>query len=86
MLFAVVVTYFPDSRLQNDRGAPGSGHVPWNDVAQALKDIGYDALVIQSFTNKVKTIAKAAAIWRPFEVSQDALAENGLAFLKRLLA
>jgi D-psicose/D-tagatose/L-ribulose 3-epimerase len=72
---------------ENDRGAPGSGHVPWNDVAQALKDIHYDGpVVIESFTDQVKTIAKAAAIWRPFEKSQDALAENGLAFLRKLLA
>ncbi len=71
---------------ENDRGAPGSGHIPWNDVAQALKDIGYDGpIVIESFTNKVKTIAKAAAIWRPFETSQDTLAQHGLAFLKKLL-
>ena len=71
---------------ENDRGAPGSGHVPWIDVAQALKDIQYDGpIVIESFTNKVKTIAKAAAIWRPFETSQDALAQNGLTFLKNLL-
>lgn len=72
---------------ENDRGAPGSGNVTWPEVAQALKDIGYDGpVVIESFTNKVKTIARAAAIWRPFEPSQDALAENGLRFLKGLLA
>jgi D-psicose/D-tagatose/L-ribulose 3-epimerase len=72
---------------ENDRGAPGSGHVPWNDVAQALNDIDYDGpVVIESFTDKVKTIARAAAIWRPFEKSQDALAQNGLEFLKRLFA
>ncbi|MFN8419147.1 MAG: sugar phosphate isomerase/epimerase family protein [Anaerolineae bacterium] len=72
---------------ENDRGAPGSGHVPWADVAQALKDIGYDgAVVIESFTDKVKSIARAAAIWRAFEPSQDALAQNGLKFLKGLLA
>jgi D-psicose/D-tagatose/L-ribulose 3-epimerase len=72
---------------ENDRGAPGSGNVTWNEVAQALKDIGYDGpVVIESFTNKVKSIARAAAIWRPFEASQDALAQNGLAFLKPLLA
>jgi D-psicose/D-tagatose/L-ribulose 3-epimerase len=71
---------------ENDRGAPGSGHVPWDEVAGALRDIGYDgAVVIESFTDKVKTIARAAAIWRPFEASQDALAQNGLAFLKKLL-
>ncbi len=72
---------------ENDRGAPGSGHVPWQDVAQGLRDINYDGpVVIESFTNKVKTIARAAAIWRPFEASQDALAENGSKFLRSLLA
>jgi len=71
---------------ENDRGAPGSGNVTWQEVAQALKDIHYDGpVVIESFTSKVKTIARAAAIWRSFESSQDALAENGLHFLKKLL-
>ena len=42
--------------------------------------------MIESFTSKVKTIARAAAIWRSFESSQDALAENGLKFLRGLLA
>lgn len=72
---------------ENDRGAPGSGNVTWGEVAQALRDIGYNGpVVIESFTNKVKSIARAAAIWRPFERSQDALAENGVEFLKKLLA
>lgn len=71
---------------ENDRGAPGSGNVTWGDVGQALRDIQYDGpVVIESFTSKVKSIARAAAIWRSFERSQDALAENGLEFLKRLL-
>jgi D-psicose/D-tagatose/L-ribulose 3-epimerase len=55
-------------------------------VRTALHDIGYDgAVVIESFTAKVKSIARAAAIWRPFATSQDALAANGLAFLRGLL-
>jgi D-psicose/D-tagatose/L-ribulose 3-epimerase len=71
---------------ENDRGAPGSGHVPWHSVAQALKDIRYDGpVVIESFTPKVKSIARAAAIWREFEASPDALAENGGKFLRQLL-
>ncbi len=69
---------------ENDRGAPGSGHVPWDDVAQALKDIHYDGpAIIESFTSKVKSIARAAAIWRPLAVSQDDLAKDGLVFLQK---
>ena len=72
---------------ENDRGAPGSGHVPWDEVAQALRDVGYDGpVVIESFTGKVQSIARAAAIWRPLAESQDALARDGLVFLRRLLA
>jgi len=72
---------------ENDRGAPGSGNVTWNDVAQALKDIKYDGpVVIESFTSKVKSIARAAAIWRSLAPTQDDLARDGLKFLKQLLA
>ena len=72
---------------ENDRGAPGSGHVPWNEVRDALKDVKYDGpVVIESFTSKVKTIARAAAIWRSFAPTQDALAADGLKFLRKLLA
>jgi D-psicose/D-tagatose/L-ribulose 3-epimerase len=72
---------------ENDRGAPGAGHLPWGEVAAALRDVGYRGpVVIESFTGKVQSIARAAAIWRPLAASQDALASEGLAFLRRLLA
>jgi D-psicose/D-tagatose/L-ribulose 3-epimerase len=72
---------------ENDRGAPGSGHVAWQDVAQALKDTNYlGPVVIESFTSKVKSIARAAAIWRALAPSQDDLARDGLRFLRSLLA
>jgi D-psicose/D-tagatose/L-ribulose 3-epimerase len=72
---------------ENDRGAPGSGHVPWQEVAKACRDIGFNGpYVIESFTNKVKSIARAAAIWRNFSDTQDALAADGLRFLRKLLA
>jgi D-psicose/D-tagatose/L-ribulose 3-epimerase len=71
---------------ENDRGAPGTGNVDWDGVCQALKDIDYDGpVVIESFTAKVKSIAKAAAIWRSLAPSQDELAAGGLKFLKQLL-
>jgi D-psicose/D-tagatose/L-ribulose 3-epimerase len=72
---------------ENDRGAPGSGtNIMWDSVAKALKDVGYSKqAVIESFTPKTKSIAAAAAIWRDFEPSQDALASNGLAYLRKIL-
>jgi D-psicose/D-tagatose/L-ribulose 3-epimerase len=71
---------------ENDRGAPGSGQVAWKEVAQALKDIHYDGpVVIESFTPQVKSIARAAAIWRPLAASPDALAADGVKFLRELL-
>jgi D-psicose/D-tagatose/L-ribulose 3-epimerase len=72
---------------ENDRGAPGSGHVTWTEVAKALKDIKYDrAVVIESFTSQVEGLAQAAAIWRPLAKTQDDLARDGLTFLRRLLS
>ena len=72
---------------ESDRGAPGTGQVHWDQVAKAIKDIGYDGpLVIESFTPKVKSIARAAAIWRPLADSPEALAENGYKFLKQITA
>jgi D-psicose/D-tagatose/L-ribulose 3-epimerase len=72
---------------ENDRGTPGSGHMPWQDLRQGLADIDYrGAVVIESFASTVKTIARAAAIWRPLAPSQDALAGDGLKFLRQLFA
>jgi D-psicose/D-tagatose/L-ribulose 3-epimerase len=70
----------------NDRGAPGDDHVDWPDLADALRAIGYDGtVVIESFTAENETIATAASIWRPLAASQDAIAVDGLAFLRDLL-
>jgi D-psicose/D-tagatose/L-ribulose 3-epimerase len=71
---------------ENDRGAPGTGLVAWSQVAQGLREIGYQgAVVIESFTPECKAIADAAAIWRPLAVTQDGLARDGLKFLRGLL-
>jgi D-psicose/D-tagatose/L-ribulose 3-epimerase len=72
---------------ENDRGVPGTGQVHWDEVAHALKVVGYDGpVVIESFTSQVKEIARAVCIWREIAPSQDAIAKDGLAFLKQLLA
>ncbi|MEA3334990.1 MAG: sugar phosphate isomerase/epimerase [Chloroflexota bacterium] len=71
----------------NDRGSPGSGNIDWVDIAQALEEIDFEGpVVIESFTAKVKSIARAAAIWRSLAPTQDALAQDGLVFLKELFS
>ncbi len=72
---------------ENDRGTPGTGHVPWGEVGVALKKINYSgALVIESFSTEVKEIARAAAVWRPPAPDRDGLAMDGMAFLRKLMA
>jgi D-psicose/D-tagatose/L-ribulose 3-epimerase len=71
---------------ESDRGTPGSGQVDWDGLARGLREIGYAGdCVIESFTPACQTIAAAAAIWRPLAPSQDALAADGLRFLRGLL-
>ena len=72
---------------ENDRGAPGTGQVHWQAVAEAVKRIGYDNwVVVESFTPEVKVIAKAASIWRQTEKDGMTLARKGLEFLKKTFA
>lgn len=71
---------------ENDRGVPGSGQVDWAGVADALREIDYQGdVVIESFTPEVKSIARAVCIWRDIAPGQDAIATEGLAFLRGLL-
>ncbi len=71
----------------SDRGTPGEDHVDWAGVVTALRDGGYDGpVVIEAFTPKIKEIARAVSIWRQLSESEDALAGNGLAHLKRVFA
>ncbi|MGB6691572.1 MAG: sugar phosphate isomerase/epimerase family protein [Terracidiphilus sp.] len=72
---------------ENDRGAPGSGHVEWPEVFAALREMGYDGwLTIESFGSNIPQIAAAAAIWRDLAATPEAVAFEGLGFLKRMVA
>ena len=69
-----------------DRGAPGADHFDWSRFFTALAATGYaGAVCIESFTAQNETIATAASIWRPLARSQDALAREGLAFLRDVI-
>ncbi|SEJ77811.1 D-tagatose 3-epimerase [Dyadobacter sp. SG02] len=70
---------------ESDRGTPGTGHLEWQGIREALADIGYEgAVVIETFGQPSKELARAACIWRPLANSADELAEEGLAFYKKM--
>lgn len=72
---------------ENDRGAPGSGHIEWDGIFKALSGAGYDGLVvIESFTPEIQEIARAVSTWRPVARSGDDLARDGLRFLREMTA
>ena len=71
---------------ENDRGIPGSGHVQWESMFLGLKDIGYDGwLTIESFGFE-GALSAAVCIWRDIEQSPDAVAFEGVKFLRRAAA
>lgn len=68
-----------------DRGTPGADRFEWDRFAEALADASYKGpICIESFTAHNAAIARAASIWRPLAATQDALAVDGLAFLRSL--
>jgi D-psicose/D-tagatose/L-ribulose 3-epimerase len=70
-----------------DRGTPGEDRFDWSAFLAALRAADYDGpLCIESFTAENAALARAASIWRPLAASPDALAVDGLAFLRQALA
>jgi D-psicose/D-tagatose/L-ribulose 3-epimerase len=70
---------------ESQRGTPGTGIVPWREVAEALRQIDYRGFAtIESF-NPHGRLAPMARAWHPYAESQDTLARNGLAFLSEAL-
>ncbi|HLL41620.1 MAG TPA: sugar phosphate isomerase/epimerase family protein [Segetibacter sp.] len=70
---------------ESDRGTPGTGHLDWKGIKEALNDINYEgAMVIETFGAPSKELAAAACIWRPLANSPDELASEGLQFFKQM--
>jgi D-psicose/D-tagatose/L-ribulose 3-epimerase len=63
---------------ENDRGAPGRGHVPWRDTFRAIKSSGYDGwLTIESFGRSLPELAAATRVWRDFAESPEIVYREG---------
>ncbi|MCB2210399.1 sugar phosphate isomerase/epimerase [bacterium] len=60
--------------VSNTRRAPGTGHLDWNGIREALLSINYDGyLVAETFVRPVGEVGSGMYIWR--ELAPD-LAEN----------
>ncbi|MFH5886430.1 sugar phosphate isomerase/epimerase family protein [Halalkalibaculum sp. DA3122] len=69
---------------ENDRGTPGSGHVPWDETFSTLAEIGYDGwLTIEAFTRDDPDFANSINVWREYNKPWD-VAEQGYAFIKEM--
>ncbi|MDH5363148.1 MAG: sugar phosphate isomerase/epimerase [Aigarchaeota archaeon] len=70
---------------ENDRGVAGTGSVDWDEVFRGLAEIGYNRwITLESFTPEIKSVAASTAVWRQLAPSPEALASEGLKFLKSM--
>jgi D-psicose/D-tagatose/L-ribulose 3-epimerase len=69
---------------ENDRGTPGAGQVAWDTTFSALHEIGYDGwVVIEAFGDALPEGTAATEIWRRMFASEEQLARDGAAFIRK---
>ena len=71
----------------NDRGVPGSGHVPWGEVKESLEAINYDGwIVAEMFVIAGNPASADLNIWRDIEPEASAAASQALEFMRKTFA
>ena len=71
----------------NDRGVPGSGHVPWTEVQSGLREIGYDGwIVAEMFVIMGNPASRDLNIWRNIEPDANDAARRALSFMQASFA
>lgn len=72
---------------ENDRGAPGGGIIPWDDVFTALKDIGFDGYVaMEGYNSSIPGFAWQRGMFHNVCPDVRSFIRQGLDFLKRGLS
>ena len=68
---------------ESDRGTPGYGNIPWDEIYAALAAIGFKGgLAMESFINMPAEVAYGLAVWRPVARDMEEVMGNGLPFLR----
>jgi D-psicose/D-tagatose/L-ribulose 3-epimerase len=72
---------------ENNRKLPGKGHIPWNEVANAIRQINYQGYIsIESFVMADCPYGREFKIWRNMEDRDlDVAAKESLEFLRATL-
>src|SRR5690606_34432215 len=71
---------------ENDRGTPGDGHIPWDEVFSTFAEIKYNGwLTIEAFTRNDPNFANAINVWREYSKPWD-VAEKGFDLIKGMCA
>ena len=64
-----------------NRRVPGRGHMPWDDIAQGLRDIGYDAgVVMEPFVLSGGEVADSVKVWRDLNSPDEDVMDSELRF------
>ena len=67
----------------NDRGVPGSGHIPWKEVSSGLSEIGYNGWIVsEMFVMAGNPSSRDLNIWRNIETDPTLAAKKALTFMK----
>ncbi len=71
---------------ENDRGTPGSGHTPWDEVFGSLSAVGYEGwYTIEAFSRDNTDFANAINVWRDYNPRMD-ICREGYTFTKEMIA
>ena len=62
---------------ENDRGAPGSGHIDFDTVFKTLKEVDFSgSIAIEAFNRENEIFANAVKVWRDFSPVEEIIAEG----------
>ena len=69
---------------ESNRGVPGRGLVPWNEVFEALANCGFDGYVLmETYNSSLRDFAYTRGMFHNVCPDGSAFIAEGLAFLKQ---
>ncbi len=75
---------------ENNRRCPGKGNMPWAEIGQALRRVGYDKnVVMEPFVLRGGEVGSDIKIWRDLlkdEAMLDVDAKNSVAYLRHVFS